>query len=345
MKHTEVLIVGAGPAGSVCGYLLQKAGMDCLLIDHATFPRDKICGGGLTPKGWTLLDRLMPDFKYDYNTIRRMKLTVENCHHCAFDSALELRLVQRKVFDQLLLGQYLSLGGKFQKDAFLRYEERDDCLVVTLKSGEQIACRYLVGADGSTSAVRRQLTGRRDNGILFVEQYVEKSSDNAIEICMSKHYDVNGYFYRFPNKEFDAVGYGDVSMNIEKGKRILQEQRIPEGKLRGCYLYLKNDYPLNDRVILIGDAGGFAHRITCEGIRPAIETAVNAAEAIKTGRPFREVNARIFRKMEKQDVVLRYFYTPAFIRLLGLLCRWPSVVKWCFDRALRPKHNTTDFTD
>ena len=169
-----------------------------------------------------------------------------------------------------------------------------------------------------------------------MEQYVEKSSDNAIEISMSKHYDVNGYFYRFPNKEFDAVGYGDVSMNIEKGKRILREKQIPEGKLRGCYLYLKNDYPLNDRVILIGDAGGFAHRITCEGIRPAIETAVNAAEAIKTGRPFREVNAQIFEKMRKQDKVLRYFYKPFNIRLLGMLCRWPSVVKWCFDRALRP---------
>ena len=337
MQKTDVLIVGAGPAGSVCGYLLQKAGVSCLLIDHATFPRDKICGGGVTPKGWTLLEKLMPGFKYDYNSIRKIKLIVEDNHHCEFDSALELRLVQRKVFDRLLLEQYLSAGGTFQKDAFLQYEEFDDHLVVTLKSGEKIACRYLVGADGSTSAVRRQLTGERDNGILFVEQYVEKSSDNAIEISMSKHYDVNGYFYRFPNKEFDAVGYGDVSMNIEKGKRILHEKQIPEGKLRGCYLYLKNDYPLNDRVILIGDAGGFAHRITCEGIRPAIETAVNAAEAIKTGRPFREVNALIFEKMKKQDKVLHYFYKPANIWLLGQLCRWPSVVKWCFDRALRPK--------
>ena len=337
MKKVEVLIIGAGPAGSVCGYLLKKSGVSCILVDHATFPRDKICGGGLTPKGWKLLEKLMPGFQYDYNSIRRMKLTIEDNSHCEFDSALELRLVQRKVFDRLLLEQYQSVGGIFQKDAFLQYEECDDHLVVTLKSGEKIACRYLVGADGSTSAVRRQLNGYRDNGILFVEQYVEKNPDNAIEICMSRHYDVNGYFYRFPNREFDAVGYGDVSMNIEKGKRILREQQIPEGKLRGCYLYLKNDYPLNDRVILIGDAGGFAHRITCEGIRPAIETAVNAAEAIKTGRPFREVNARIFKKMEKQDKMLHYFYTPANIWLLGQLCRCPSIVKWCFDRALKPK--------
>ena len=45
MKEVDVMIIGAGPAGSVCGYLLKKAGVDCLLVDHATFPRDKICGG------------------------------------------------------------------------------------------------------------------------------------------------------------------------------------------------------------------------------------------------------------------------------------------------------------
>lgn len=337
MQKTDVLIVGAGPAGSVCGYLLQKAGVSCLLIDHATFPRDKICGGGVTPKGWTLLEKLMPGFKYDYNSIRKIKLIVEDNHHCEFDSALELRLVQRKVFDSLLLEQYLSAGGTFQKDAFLQYEEFDDHLVVTLKSGEKIACRYLVGADGSTSAVRRQLTGERDNGILFVEQYVEKSSDNAIEISMSKHYDVNGYFYRFPNSSFDAIGYGDETATPDKFRKVLKDMKIPEEKMLGCYIYMKNNYPIHDRVILIGDAGGFANRLTAEGIRPAFETARNAAEAIVSGRPFREVNAEMFEKKDKEERLARFFFKPSTIRLLGWLCHVPGVIKWCFDRALRPE--------
>ena len=98
MKHTDVLVVGAGPAGSVCGYLLKKAGIDCLLMDHATFPRDKICGGGLTPKCWKLLDELMPEFKYEYNSIRKIRLTVDDIHRCDFETAIELRLVKRKEF-------------------------------------------------------------------------------------------------------------------------------------------------------------------------------------------------------------------------------------------------------
>ncbi len=336
MKKVDALIIGAGPAGSVCGYLLQKAGVSCLLVDHATFPRDKLCGGGLTPKCWKLLDELIPGIKYDYNSIRRIKLTVEDIHSCAFDSAMELRLVKRKDFDNTLLETYKTIGGGFQRDGFLRYEETDNGLIVTLKSGEQIACRYLVGADGSTSAVRRQLTGLRDNGILVLEQYVEKSPENAIEVTLSKQYDVYGYFYRFPNNEFDAIGYGDLSTTIDKFRSILKKKCIQETKLRGCYIYLKNDYPLNDRIILIGDAGGFANRTTCEGIQAAFITARNAAEAIISDRPFREVNAPMFKKMERDNRFANFFFKKSTIGLLGQLCHFPRIIKWCFDRALRP---------
>jgi Dehydrogenases (flavoproteins) len=336
MKTVDVLIVGAGPAGSVCAYLLQKAGISCLLIDRATFPRDKLCGGGLTPKCWKLLDELIPGFKYEYNSIRKIRLTVEENNHCDFESALELRLVKRKEFDNDLVELYKSVGGKFQQGSFLRYDEQDDGLVVTLKSGEQIACRYLVGADGSTSTVRHFLANNHDNGFLILEQYVEKSPDNAIEVTLSKNYDLRGYYYRFPNSEFDAIGYGDESATIDKFREILKQKNIPETKLLGCYIYLKNDYPLHDRVILIGDAGGFANRLTSEGIRPAFETARNAAEAIISGRPFKEVNASMFQKMEKQERFARFFYKKSTLRLLGWLCHIPGALKWCFDRGLRP---------
>ena len=50
VDKTRVVVAGAGPAGSVCAYLLLKSGIDVVLLDHAKFPRDKICGGGLTYK-------------------------------------------------------------------------------------------------------------------------------------------------------------------------------------------------------------------------------------------------------------------------------------------------------
>ena len=336
MKKVDVVIIGAGPAGSVCGYLLKKAGLECVLVDHATFPRDKLCGGGLTPKCWKLLDELIPGIEYEYNSIRKLRLTVDEKHVCDFTTAIELRLVKRKEFDNQLLELYKSIGGEFVKGSFGSYEEQADGLTVTLKSGEQIACRYLVGADGSASTVRHFLSGSRDNGMLILEQYEPKSPENRIEIGMSTKYDIRGYYYRFPNSEFDAVGYQDDSATPQKFREVLRQKQIAETQLRGCHMYLSNDYPINDRVILIGDAGGFANRVTSEGIKAAFETARNAAEAITTGRPFREVNAGMFAKMQKEERFAQFFFKPSTVRLLGWLCHVPGAVKWFFDRALRP---------
>ena len=217
MKKVDALIIGAGPAGSMCGYLLQKAGKSCLVVDRATFPRDTLCGGGLTPKGWKLLEELIPGYKYEYNPIRRIRLMVEDNHKCDFETAIELRLVKRKEFDNQLLELYKSQGGEFMQGSFLRYDEKGDCLVVTLKSGEQIACRYLVGADGSTSSVRHFLAGNHDNGFLIKEtdtyHYVDGTSKTATIFTYGYsekadttylYYPNNGGFYRKSINERDS---------------------------------------------------------------------------------------------------------------------------------------------
>lgn len=54
----DVLVVGAGPAGSACGQLLARAGLHTVLIDAHAFPRDKVCGDGLIPDAHTALQRL-----------------------------------------------------------------------------------------------------------------------------------------------------------------------------------------------------------------------------------------------------------------------------------------------
>ncbi|MDM0036016.1 FAD-dependent monooxygenase [Variovorax sp. J22P271] len=54
----EVLVIGAGPAGSACAQVLPAAGLDVLLVDQQAFPRDKTCGDGLIPDAQRALARL-----------------------------------------------------------------------------------------------------------------------------------------------------------------------------------------------------------------------------------------------------------------------------------------------
>jgi len=153
LRKIDVLIIGAGPAGTVCGSLLKQAGVDCLIVDHATFPRDKVCGGGLTVKAWRLLDMLLPGIKYDYRPITRMRCQFENDPVCEFQSEYAIRMTRRQDFDYTLLQYYQAQGGQLMKGSFSRFEQQaDGRVLVTLKSGEQFSCRYLVAADGATPA-------------------------------------------------------------------------------------------------------------------------------------------------------------------------------------------------
>jgi len=336
-KHTEskgqtrVIVVGAGPAGSVCAYLLLRSGVDVTLVDKAQFPRDKICGGGITHRGYAILEEIYPGWHYDYNPVSHIKVTVNDHASCEIDAKHEIRIVKRKDFDHELLKHYLQAGGRFVNVGFKSFEEKDDGdIVVTLTDGTRMTCDYLVGADGTNSRVRSTLSDTPEERVLILEQYMDKGPKNEIEIRLSKDY--GGYYYRFPNKEFDIIGYGDRSTTPEKFRALLNQLGLPETKLRGAYVPMSNNYPINDHVILIGDAGGFSNRLTYEGLFNAFKTAQNAHEAIMTERPFSEVNELYFRKKKKEDWASKVFYSRGGTWFCQLCCRWPRLVKHYFDK-------------
>ena len=333
-QKIRVVVAGAGPAGSVCAYLLLTADIDVVLLDKAQFPRDKICGGGLTYKAYKLLSELYPEFHYDYNGVRHMRVTVNGKHSCEFDMDHEIRIVRREKFDYELLKQYKQAGGFFVNEGLRSFrEEQDGSIVVTLSNGQELVCDYLVGADGANSRVRRQLMRQKDHKVLILEQYMEKNGKKEIELLLSKDYS-RGYYYRFPNNDFDAIGYCDDHNTTGKFRSVLKDKGLEETAIKGAFITVSSDYILHDRILLIGDAGGFGNRLTYEGLFYAFKTAQNACKAIVNRQRFSNVNRLYFWKKRKENLVTKIVYSRFGIGFCCFFSRWPRVAKFMFDRYM-----------
>lgn len=335
VRHIDILVIGAGPAGSVFGYLALKAGLDCLLADFATFPREKICGGGLTPKAWRLLDKLVPGIKYDYHSVRHMRFQLDDSPMCEFEAEQEIRMTNRKDFDYTLLQYYQQAGGELLKDAFLGFEQQHDGrFLVTMRSGLQLTCNYLIAADGANSRVRRQLLGKPKDQMLFMEEYVPKQGPEEAFVFFSRRF-IPGGFYKFSSIGRDIYGFRAPETNRDTFRQMLKEFNIPETKFVGANISLHTVLSPIPNVILIGDAGGFANKITGEGLYDAFKTAYNARRAIVEHKPFSETNRQVFRKMKAEERAARFFFSPTGIKFLSFCIHHPRFTKWMFDTKMK----------
>src|SRR3954447_12694851 len=120
----DVLIVGAGPAGSVAGAILARAGARVRILDRATFPRDKLCGDTINPGTLARLQALDLAGGIDENALRvgGMRVTgergvaVEGC----YPRGLTGRAITRRDLDWLLLQQAIAAGCQFDSGVTVR---------------------------------------------------------------------------------------------------------------------------------------------------------------------------------------------------------------------------------
>lgn len=301
LRTCDVLIVGGGPAGSSCAYALRQAGADVTVMDRATFPRDKVCAGWITPAVLRSLG-LTPD---EY---RSAGLTLQGLQGfrtaCATSRPIDTRYdevvsyaVRRFEFDAFLLrrsGAHVIEGSPLES---LRRDGRQWI------ANETVAAPLVVGAGGHFCPVarrirpnvRRGLVVAREIEIRLLPSDVCHVDPDTPELYFS--HDLEGYGWCVRKGGYLNVGIGRrtsdrFNAHVAAFAAMLSASdkvppRVVREPWRGHAYLLAGAAkrpPIGDGIVLVGDAAGLASPDSGEGIGPAIESSLLAARAIVAAR-------------------------------------------------------------
>lgn len=289
----DVAIIGAGPAGSVLGYLLAGDGVRVVLIDKARFPRPKVCAGGLPDK----VLRVLP---FDISSvIEREVFDVTVTHRLGggftktYSSPL-IYTVSRDKFDNLLAGQARNAGALLlddQKPTSIGFENGS---WTVRTAGASVRAPLLAGADGAYSIVARTLKirpGEEFHTGLQIEVPFDSVRETGVPgkgIVFDLGTMKDGYGWIFPKRETLSMGVKGPMCTGRRLmlylERLLDHFGVPfyPGKVSGHLIphRLRASPIATDRALLVGDAAGLADFWTGEGIFHAIRSADLAARHI-----------------------------------------------------------------
>jgi geranylgeranyl reductase family protein len=295
----DVLVVGGGPAGSTLARVLRQCGMEVGVLDKARFPRQKVCAGWVTPAVMQELEIDLEEYGREYvlQPIHSFRTgqTGQRLVQSDFPGEPVSYGIRRTEFDNFLLrrcGAELMLG-----QALGSMERENGGWLVN----ESIRADLVVGAGGHFCPVARSLRGRSSSELAVAAQEIEfemspeQKAACPVEGDIPELYftpDLKGYGWVFRKGDYLNIGLGREDKHKLTGhvKRFCKQlraagripQELPE-KFKG-HAYLLYHHAtrrlLDDGVLLIGDAAGLAYPQSGEGIRPAVESALLAAQVI-----------------------------------------------------------------
>jgi geranylgeranyl reductase family protein len=339
----DVIVIGGGPAGACAAWKLAKAGMTVAVLEKAVLPRYKVCGGGL-------VGRTMRSLPIDVRHV-----VEQECHRARLDfvsSGLSfvtqrmipvVSMVMRSEFDRALLSAAQAEGAAIHELCVVESLSQDDDSVTVMTAKGPMRAGFVVAADGALSPVARSM-GWEDGRVLIpaLEYEVTVPFDRLRRFEGTARFDFDvisrGYGWVFPKRRHLSIGV----LSMDKQRHGLHSAITRYMDLLGCtspWSVERHGFVIpvrprkgpfaKNRVLLVGDAAGFADPITGEGISYAVRSGLLAAESLIGERLQEETVEDAYRRLVAQAILPDLRVGRILARLLY---DCPHVRTWVFSR-------------
>ncbi|MBI2865712.1 MAG: NAD(P)/FAD-dependent oxidoreductase [Chloroflexi bacterium] len=345
----DVIIIGAGAAGSLTAYELAKAGARVLVIEKERLPRYKPCGGGLTEKAIGLLPFSIASVVED--TIYQVRFTFK------LGDQVELRYprpllytVMRDRFDHFLVEQAQGTGAQIVEGVVVKGISLNGKPEV-IAGDRSFSANVVIGADGANGAVARSLGLMGDVSHLVAwETEVEPGPAALASRSGTATLDLGtlpaAYAWTFPKQGRLSIGAGGqdrVARSIRSyyadflARQDLGPHRVLSQKGHRLPLRRRGSPIHRGRVALVGDAAGLVDAFTGEGIYWALASGRLAARAALDVLGGREITLAGYEQMVEAELMPELLYSR---RWLNIYLWWPRL---CY-RLLRESSRFWDAT-
>ncbi len=303
MSKYDIAIIGGGPGGLSCAKTLAQAGANVILLERKRNIGQKVCAGGITWHGLirqvpeNLIQRTFPE-QHIYSNWQKIRFMKQHPI---------IATVSREKLGRWMMEEAAKAGTTIRTGCYVK-NITGQTLTATDKNGKifSVAFDHLVGADGSTSMVRRHLGIVTDRLGVGINYRIDGTYDD-MEWHLNTALFGNGYGWVFPHRETISIGAfvtrgiinpGHLKNNLciwAENRGFDLSKSTTEAELIN-YDYRGFEFGKN---WLIGDAAGFASGLTGEGINPAIVSGVEVAKKIIDPNYPTSAIERLIRKQQR----------------------------------------------